>query len=177
MLPSRPAPATESWFEPLPAIDLNTPNTDQKVRAQQCIDRHRVHEPDVTAAEVLAAADCVREVPLPGHEIRLYKHLMTQFPSAPELKSASRSLGNRYEQIDARPQAVDAYLWFLRRWPAEPDAQSLGKRAACLAWSVGDKRLSQILGTLEKLYGRKGFERPTRDQLSSLCAAAVSAAT
>lgn len=135
---------------------------------------HRVQESDVTAPELMAAAQCLGNIPLPGHEIRIYKHLLQTHPEAPEVMEATRALGGRYEQIDVRPQAVDAYVAYLRRFPKQADARALGQRAVCLARSLGDTtRATEVLAELERLYGRRGFVRPDDVTLERLCAHAV----
>ncbi len=164
--------ASESllWFEPLPALSLETPTEEQKARIRQCGEAHRVQEPDVTVLELMAAAECFGAIPMPGHEIRIYRHVLQNYPEAPQNVDAAREVGRRYEQIDVRPQAIDGYVAYLTRYPKQADARALGQRAVCLARSLGDgARADEILGELERFYGRRGFVRPDDAALDELC--------
>jgi hypothetical protein len=169
-----PAPATDSpatWFEPLPALDLSTGDDAQKASAHECMERHRVQQPDVTAGELLAAAKCMGDIPLVGHEIRLYKHLLQTHPNAPEVQEAARGAASRYEQIGIYDQAIDLQVWYLEHWPKADDARALGQRAVCLAHALGtNDRRDEILAKLQRYYARTGFEAPNDESLDVLCA-------
>jgi hypothetical protein len=166
---SEPPPAT--WIDPLPKLVLTRLDETQQARANACLEGHDIDSPSATPAAILAAADCMAAIPAPGHEIRLYKHLSSLHPDAPEALDAMRRMGARYEQIDQRSQAIDAYAAYLRHYPKQADARTLAQRAVCLARSLGDgTRVDALLAELERLYGRRGFARPSNDELARLCA-------
>jgi hypothetical protein len=164
------APQPTGWRPPLPPLALVEATDAQKERARQCFDIHRVQAPDVRPDELLAAARCVGELSLPGHEIRLYEHLLATHPAAPETMEATRELGRRLEQVDARAPALEAYEAYLHRYPKQDDARALGQRAVCLARTLqDDARADALLTDLARLYGRRGFARPSTDELPGLC--------
>jgi hypothetical protein len=166
------APADGSWYTVRPPLTLRVATDAQKAQANVCVIDNRVQEADVRAEELAAAAACLGAVPLVGHEIRIYRALLTRHSTAPEAMMATRQLGVRYEQIDVRDQAVKFYTEYLKRYPKQPDARELGQRAVCLAHSLGiDAKVTELLNQLERLYGRRDFERPEPQQLAELCAA------
>jgi len=165
-------PTDGSWYTPRPPLTLRLLTAAQKAQVKACLDDNRVKEADVRAEELAAAAACLAAVPMVGHEIRMYRELLSRHPVAPEAMMAMRQLGMRYEQIDVRDQAVEFYSGYLRRYPKQPDARELGQRAVCLAHSLGiAAKVKGLLDQLERLYARRGFERPDPHQLSELCAA------
>jgi hypothetical protein len=169
--PPDDAPKAEpSWCERLPELVLDPPSDAVAQAARACMARHGVMRPDADAAALMAAATCLRDVPAPGREIQIYRHLTASFPDAPEAKLATRELGLRAEQIDQRDLAITAYVAYLRRYPAEPDARALGQRAVCLARSLqDDARTDEIGALLEGLYGGKGFTLPDPEGLEAAC--------
>jgi len=165
-------PTDGGWFAPRPTLTLRVLTAEQKAQVKACVDDGRVKEADVRADELAAAAACLAAVPMVGHEIRMYRELLNRHPTAPEAMMATRQLGVRYEQIDVRDKAVQFYTEYLRRYPKEPDARELGQRAVCLAHSLGiDAKVTGLLNQLDRLYARRGFERPDAHRLSELCAA------
>jgi hypothetical protein len=162
-----PAP----WIEPLPPLTLGELTDDQQSRSRACLDDHDVRSPSAAAASIMAAAECLAAIPTPGQEIRLYRLLVESHPAAPEALEATRRLGTRYEQLDLRAEAAAAYGAYLRRYPKQDDARGLGQRAVCLARSLGPgTHVDDLLAELERLYGRRGFIRPTEDELARSCA-------
>lgn len=169
--PAEPA-AASAWYAPLEPLTLRQLNGAQKKQVGECPDNHRVKEPDVRPEELAAAAECLGAIPIVGHEIRMYRLLLQRHPNAPEAIAATRALGRRYEQIDARDQAVKFYTEYLRRYPKQADARELGQRAVCLTHSLGiETKVTELLDLLVRFYGRRGFERPASEQLGQLCAA------
>jgi hypothetical protein len=165
--PSEPV----TWITPPPTLVLTDLTEEQQAKARACFETHDVRSPAATSVTILGAAECVGRIPAPAHEIRLYKLLVETASDSPEAVLAFPRLGARFEQLDIRPQAVDAYVAYLRRYPKQADARELGQRAVCLARSLGDHaRTEAILADLEQLYGRRGFTRPTGDALDRLCA-------
>jgi hypothetical protein len=168
--PAEPAP-TGTWIDPLPPLSLARLTDEQVARSNGCIEAHDVRSPSTTPAELMAAADCLSAIPVPGHEIRLYQHLLSTAPTAPEALEASRRLGTRFEQVDVRDRAVETYERYLQRYPMQADARALGQRAVCLARSLGlQARVDALLSDLERLYGRRGFTPPSDAELEALCA-------
>lgn len=168
--PEPAAGGAAPWFEPLPSLELAVGDDAQKASARACMDRHRVQQPDVTASELLAAAGCMADVPLVGHEIRLYKHLLQTHPQAPEAQEAARVAASRYEQIGIYDQAIDLHVWYLSHWPKADDARALGQRAVCLAHALGlTARRDEILAQLQRYYARTGFVAPNDESLDLLC--------
>jgi hypothetical protein len=166
----RPSDPQETWLAPLPALELATLTEAQQAQLRACLNAHPIEDPRTGPADVLAAAQCLAEIPAPGPEIRLYRELVNRFPGAQESMTALRLTGQRLEQIDERAAAIDNYMAYLRRHPKEDDARALGQRACCLALSRGDEaRTNAILHELDKLYRRKGFSRPTPEELVRLC--------
>jgi hypothetical protein len=160
-----------SWIEPLPALVLTDLTEQQQARTVACLEGHDVRSADPPPGAIMAAADCVAAIPAPGPEIRLHRLLVESHPNAPEAREATRRLGLRYEQIDVRAQAATAYAAYLRRYPTQADARALAQRAVCLARSLHDAaQVEALLTELERLYGRRGFSRPSDDALARLCA-------
>lgn len=174
--PASPQPPTAaadpaSWIPPLPSLSLAELTADQQARARACLETHDVRAPDTAPAVLMAAAECLARIPAPGHEIRLYRQLVETAPSAPQALEATRRLGERLEQIDARAPAAAAHASYLRRYPKQADARALGQRAVCLSRSLGDDAsVAALLTDLERFYGARGFSRPTDAALEQLCA-------
>jgi hypothetical protein len=163
-------PDAASWIDPLPTLVLVDLRDDQQARARACLEGRDV-SPSATPTTIMAAAECLGAIPAPGHEIRLYRLLVEAHPTAPEAIEAMSRMGTRYEQLDIRAQAAEAYFAYLRHYPKQADARALAQRAVCLARSLGDgARVDDLFTELERLHGGRGFSRPTDDALARLCA-------
>jgi hypothetical protein len=160
----------DSWFSALPPLTLKKPNEAELKQLGECMKANRVQQDDVTPAELAAAAACAGALGMVGHEIRILKVLVERHPTVAEVQASTLRLGQAYEQIDVRPQAIDAYATYLRKYPAADDARATGQRAVCLAWSLGDSnRVSELLAVLEQYSGRRGFSTPSAEALETLC--------
>ena len=159
------------WWTPLPAISRESLTQVDQDAVARCAERHRIQADDVTADELLAAATCFADHRAFGHEIRIYLHLLRLHPHAKQEPEVLVAMGQRYEQIDVRPKAVDAYVQYLAKYPKREDAQALGKRAVCLARTLDDTAtVEQLLTVLERNYGGKGFVMPPSAAFDQLCA-------
>lgn len=71
-------------------------------------------------------------------------------PTGPHAAEVLVLLGHRFEQLDLHGKAVASYQSYLSTYPKHDDALAMGKRAVCLARSVGDHGTAQaILSELE----------------------------
>lgn len=167
---SPPEETPTSWRAPLPPLALAPLDDAQRERVRQCLDPVVAGGPGVAPLELVVAAECVAAVPAPGAEIRIYEQIVTHHPTAPEVQIALARAGQRFEQIDQRFEAMKRYAAYLERFRAAPDARELGQRAVCLALSLElQTEVDAILARLERAFGRRGFERPSPEQLAARC--------
>lgn len=67
------------------------------------------------------------------------------------------------------------FAGYLQKYPRQDDARAIGMRAVCLARSLtNEQREEELLGQLDRYYGRKGFVRPSSQDMPTLCAEAPS---
>lgn len=118
----------------------------------------------------MAGAACLRGARHYGMEIMLLGRVAQQNAEPPLAMEATRVRGIRLEQIDDRARALEAYVEYLQRRPKHEDALALGKRAVCLARSLGLEQQERfLLAELQRLYGRKGFVRLDGEELMIAC--------
>lgn len=160
-----------AWWTPVTPISKEQLSDTDPSAVRTCVEEHRVQADDVTADELFAAAKCLAGHRAFGHEVRIYMHLLQQFPGEGHADEVLVTVGHRYEQLDVRQRAVDAYRQYLAKYPKHEDARVLAQRAVCLARSLGDTAtVEQILADLTRLYGRKGgFVAPPEVALAQLC--------
>ncbi|MCH9685319.1 MAG: hypothetical protein K0V04_28040 [Deltaproteobacteria bacterium] len=162
------------WRPRLPVLPLHDLDETELQRSRECLEAHRLDDPEVNPHELMAGAACLREARQIGREVTLYRHMLQAHPQLPLTMEATRVLGLRLEQIDDRAGALQAFSAYLARYPKQEDARAVGKRSVCLARSIGDMTQEEfLLSQLERLYGRRGFERPATDALPRLCGEAT----
>ena len=168
-----PAAATEDplpvWWTPLPSVSLD-PLSDAEQRAARACAK-TISGSDASPSDLLAAAECLGENRAYGLELRVLRQLLHDHPSAEEAPAVHVAIGRRFEQLDRRADALDAYARYLKTFPKHDDARALGERAVCLARSLGDTRtVEALLQDLQRLYGRRGFVTPPNIAFEQLCA-------
>lgn len=158
------------WRPPLPAISLEPLDEDEQRRGDECMQTHRIADPDTNPLELMAGARCLRDARSFGKEIAIYRLVLSKAPEQPSAMEAMRSMALRFEQMDQRAMALDGLEGYLQRYPREEDARAVGERAVCLARSVEDpRREEELLATLDRYFRRRGFERPAPEDLPALC--------
>jgi len=158
------------WRPPLPAVSLETLDDDEFKRSNECFETHPVTDPEADPKELMAAAACLRGARSYGKEVSIYRLILARYSDQPLAMEAMRSMGLRFEQMENWSGALDTYETYLERYPKQEDARALGLRYVCVARVLEDlRREEKMLSTLEKVFGRKGFVRPTPQQLPTLC--------
>ncbi len=158
------------WWTPVAPISLEELSQADQAAVKDCVEQHRVTESDATADELYAGAVCLGAHRAYGSEIKVFTRLLQQYPDAPQYGDVLVALGQRYEQIDMRAKAVDAYRTLLAKYAKRDDAQPMGKRAVCLARSLGDAAtVETLLADLHRRYGRQGFVVPPDVAFEQLC--------
>lgn len=168
-----PEPATADalpvWWTPLPSISLDPLSDEEQRAARECV--QAVSGSDAPPSDLLEAAECLGEQRAYGLELRVLRQLLHEHPTAAEAPAVHVAIGRRFEQLDRRADALDAYATYLRTFPKHDDARALGERAVCLARSLGDTRTAEaLLLDLQRLYGRRGFVTPPNIAFEQLCA-------
>jgi tetratricopeptide (TPR) repeat protein len=161
-----PAP----WWTPLPAISREPLTAAEQSGAVACADTYGIEAADVAADDLLAAAECLGDQRAFGRQLRVYAYLLDKYPATEHEPAVLLALGQRYEQVELRAQAIDAYRTYLRKYPKHDDARAGGQRAVCLARSLDDATtVADLVSDLERLYGRNGFVTPPPAALEQLC--------
>lgn len=168
-----PAPATEDplpvWWTPLPSVSLDPLSDEEQHAARECV--RTISGSDAPPSDLLVAAKCLGEQRAYGLELRVLRQLLHRHPTAEEAPAVHVAVGRRFEQLDRRADALDAYATYLKTFPKHDDARALGERAVCLARSLGDTRTAEaLLQDLQRLYGRRGFVTPPDIAFEQLCA-------
>lgn len=166
-------PVVEGQWRPLlPAISTEALDEAEVQKATECAETHRLMEMDAkkSAGELMAATECLRDARDYGKEVAIHRLILAQYADDPLAVDAMRTMGLRFEQMDNRSGALDTFEEYVQRYPKQKDARALGLRSVCLARSLEDsRREEQMLGVLQKKYGKKGFSRPKPEQLPALC--------
>lgn len=173
--PAVEVPRVEGQWRPrLPAISLEPLDEDELRRGDECMEAHRVAEPETSPQELMAGARCLRDARHYGKEIAIYRLVLAKAPELPGAMEAMRSMALRFEQMDQRSGALDGLEGYLQRYPGEEDARAVGERAVCLARSLSDpRREEELLAALDRYFRRRGFVRPAADDLLALCGEAA----
>lgn len=160
----------EQWRPPLTSLSKEPLDEAERERAAKCFETHHVLDPEVNAHELMAAAACLRGARAYGKEVSLYRLILGRHPELPEGMEATRLLGLRLEQLDHRSGALDVFREYLQRYPRQEDARAIGMRAVCVARSLtNDQREEELLGLLDRYFRRKGFVRPSPQDMPGLC--------
>jgi hypothetical protein len=156
------------WWTPLPPLSLDRLSEVEQQGAAACM--QGIAGAEVTPPDLVAAAECFGKHRAYGLEVRALRRLLHEFPNAAEVPSVLVAVGQRFEQLNLRADALDAYSTYLRRFPKHDDARALGERAVCLARSLADaETVRALLHNLGRAYGRRGFVTPPDIAFEQLC--------
>ena len=160
----------EQWRPPLTSLSKEPLDEAEQERTVKCFETHHLLDPEVNPHELMAGAVCLRGARAYGKEVSLYRMILGRYPELPEGMEATRLLGLRLEQLDHRSGALDVFREYLQRYPRQEDARAIGMRAVCLARSVmNDQREEELLGLLDRYFRRRGFVRPSPQDMPGLC--------